>query len=835
MRPTIPFLTIALLIALSSLTSAKAEPPVAEFWGAPTAGSLLPFSVVFIDQSTNNPTSWLWDFGDGINSTAQHPSHTYFTDGYYTVTLTVTNDAGSDSETKSGYVHVNANGQDAYQQFNQFCIDNFGAEHEPLTYQVFGNTTYFVESGFWLHESRNSAAIAFETNLPTNSSIEYGETTAYGSTTNGTDRYYYLHLHYLTGLQPETTYHYRMVAVDERGNRINSPDKNFSTHDFPEAILFPGSLSGPPYVLDQPNKVYILTEDIDSQTRGISIKAGGITVDLNGHTIIYDQGPSLEQPGNYYQINSDVSSAGVHLWPWVTGLVKILNGIIIQGQTNSQGYASIGFNPILLHGGTVEVAGITATYSGNSVGGIINVWGETHAHHNVLVDRGTGVDRRDLGIISIVNNLDSSEGLHHNLIKRARHQVLVDNDKNSGTFYSNEIYMDSFAVNDFGIKATGQFHDNKIFGTGYHLDAIWTKTNSTYRNNFIHLQCVAPTDRFWESGTYSSMAGIRLTEYICRGVPYDDVLFEGNTIIIKSREGCSHTRGGAMFSSDPSVVNLRFINNTIKTEVQDDMTLTSPTITGHGSASNASCANESLPIIYENNTLITNSVFMRFGDDYGGGGHHHFKSNVFQKFGSRTDYTTILVGYNTAVDYMFDNIFIDSILGNGVDLEDNLFAGMGRREYTVGHSLYVTAQSAPDVPIANALLEVLDNTGSSYNITTDSQGHARLELLEYTYAAATGVPTATKTIHQNHKLHINGFENYTITTEQFAIRNNGNAPVTLLFAPLGQSSCPSHDTNDNSIIETSELRTALNDWFSGTLNMQNLLNLMGDFKRETCT
>ena len=57
--------------------------------------------VQFRDDSTGEPTSWLWDFGDGQTSQEQNPSHTYSTTGSVTVTLTVSNDSGSDSIVKT--------------------------------------------------------------------------------------------------------------------------------------------------------------------------------------------------------------------------------------------------------------------------------------------------------------------------------------------------------------------------------------------------------------------------------------------------------------------------------------------------------------------------------------------------------------------------------------------------------------------------------------------------------------------------------------------------------------------------------------------------------------
>lgn len=64
-------------------------------------------AVVFTDTTVNEPESWSWDFGDGGTSTEQNPSHTYSKTGIYTVALTATNSAGSDTETKTSYMSVN--------------------------------------------------------------------------------------------------------------------------------------------------------------------------------------------------------------------------------------------------------------------------------------------------------------------------------------------------------------------------------------------------------------------------------------------------------------------------------------------------------------------------------------------------------------------------------------------------------------------------------------------------------------------------------------------------------------------------------------------------------
>ncbi len=58
----------------------------------------------FTDNSTGNPTSWLWNFGDGATSTEKNPCHTYISPGIYSVTLTVTNACGSDTLTRHDYI-----------------------------------------------------------------------------------------------------------------------------------------------------------------------------------------------------------------------------------------------------------------------------------------------------------------------------------------------------------------------------------------------------------------------------------------------------------------------------------------------------------------------------------------------------------------------------------------------------------------------------------------------------------------------------------------------------------------------------------------------------------
>jgi PKD repeat protein len=88
----------------NSLYLIKDVVPIAGFTADNTTGSA-PLTVQFADNSTG-AGSWLWDFGDGSNSTLQNPKHTYTAPGSYTVSLTVSNSAGNNTVTKTDYIVV---------------------------------------------------------------------------------------------------------------------------------------------------------------------------------------------------------------------------------------------------------------------------------------------------------------------------------------------------------------------------------------------------------------------------------------------------------------------------------------------------------------------------------------------------------------------------------------------------------------------------------------------------------------------------------------------------------------------------------------------------------
>jgi len=113
--------------------------------------------VSFTDISSNYPTSWVWDFGDGQTSTQQNPTHTYSANGTYNVSLIATNDQGSDTIIKSNYITVTNN---------------------VITYD---NVNYFIHSSYISFGQNNSegyyaSSLSFRTDeiIESENSLDFG-------------------------------------------------------------------------------------------------------------------------------------------------------------------------------------------------------------------------------------------------------------------------------------------------------------------------------------------------------------------------------------------------------------------------------------------------------------------------------------------------------------------------------------------------------------------------------------------------------------------------------------------------------------------------------------
>jgi uncharacterized repeat protein (TIGR01451 family) len=185
------------------------ETPVANFTADKTSGSDS-LTVKFTDSSSNYPTSWAWDFGDGTTSTEQNPTHTYSAPGTYTVKLTATNLAGNDTVTKTGYITVLKS--DVYVQITPSIANPTVGDKVTYTFKLgnkgLGNAsnvvfTYVLPEGVEYADANvDQGTVNYDTTTRT-------LTWNVGNVTAGTDPYLWLNLNILSAgtftIQPTVT------------------------------------------------------------------------------------------------------------------------------------------------------------------------------------------------------------------------------------------------------------------------------------------------------------------------------------------------------------------------------------------------------------------------------------------------------------------------------------------------------------------------------------------------------------------------------------------------------------------------------------------------------
>src|SRR4051812_22071220 len=88
-------LLIFVTLLLHPLTSRSQN---AAFSSDVTSGCF-PLTVRFTDNSTGSITAWAWNFGNNNSSPLQNPSAVYSSPGIYAVSLTVSNNTTSKTET----------------------------------------------------------------------------------------------------------------------------------------------------------------------------------------------------------------------------------------------------------------------------------------------------------------------------------------------------------------------------------------------------------------------------------------------------------------------------------------------------------------------------------------------------------------------------------------------------------------------------------------------------------------------------------------------------------------------------------------------------------------
>ena len=331
----------------------------------------------------------------------------------------------------------------------------------------------------WNHVSESSAVIYWQLDDISKSAtsyVEYGTTEKPDKRTVETTKSRWAHLHRLTGLEAGTTYFYRMVVIDPAdGTRSESELLKITPRKQQTTIYIPQDLSGmPPYKLNKANGLYVLTQDIIADGTAFILEASGITLDLDGHHVVF---------GN----NSSEQVFGVQ----ITGgdNCKVTNGTIIQGNRSSD-YSNAVRSFRATNPG-VEVSGISTDVHLKNAQPMAFRHGGLKIHHNHIYSRVTELDSRHypgntlLRIdasgenVHIHDNL-LTEGCHLGIAVRSSNKPLVNVEIEYNDICHHQQYVNGYAISP---GSGAKVHHNRITSTGrgVHLTGEYTE----FYNNYI--------------------------------------------------------------------------------------------------------------------------------------------------------------------------------------------------------------------------------------------------------------------------------------------------------------------------------------------------------------
>ena len=184
------------------------SPPIADAEASPRTGTA-PQQVAFDGRPSRDPdgsvASWNWDFGDGAQGSGAQVTHSYTTPGRYFPKLTVTDSAGA----------------------NDVFVAEVVVQPSTAPSATTGAASAVTAGGATLSATVNPH------NQATSYRFEYGQTTAYGSTTadqavSPADDSAHAVTAAVTGLAAGQTYHYRIVAINATGTTTGA-DATFTT------------------------------------------------------------------------------------------------------------------------------------------------------------------------------------------------------------------------------------------------------------------------------------------------------------------------------------------------------------------------------------------------------------------------------------------------------------------------------------------------------------------------------------------------------------------------------------------------------------------------------
>jgi len=510
-----------------------------------------------------------------------------------------------------------------------------------------------------------------------------------------------------------------------------------------EVIRIPDDVPGPPYLLDQAGETYILTQDISAPGTAITIATPGITLDLNGKTISYNE-LGLD--------NTRGITASV-----VTGnLTRLINGKIIQDKQGKKSHA------VYLNLGNIEVSHLNITISEGDnydTDAILVDWGSrANIHDNVIYHYGRAVTDRSqgAGVIEILRTKGGNNIYNNKIIGGPQFGIRVTAyDATSDTLYgptaiyNNDIRLNSTVVNAYSIAVLGM-SDSLIYtnilipesGRGILLEG---SNNVSVYSNYLDVK-ERPDPEGWQY-----VFGIRVRYGASDNKIYD------NTVIARSVPGF---KGATAIKLSDDALRNEFYNNNVSA-------FTYSIVSGQEARA---VHIEALPTgsgnIFHNNILTSNNqnIYL-FGWPQDKANDILFRSETLVKADNPINYLAIY-GYIGAQN----NTFLDTRFGGGASF-NNVSLWNGTNSIIVKWYLDVLVKDINNNPISDATVSA-SSSQQTVSANTDASGRARLILTQYKNI------NGAKTFYTPHTLTISKTD-YETASEEVTMDASKSSTVTL--------------------------------------------------------
>ena len=462
------------------------------------------------------------------------------------------------------------------------------------------------------------------------------------------------------------------------------------------------------YILDTADTEYILTDDITTPGTAFRIRASNITLNLSGHTITY--GTSDSSDSDSYGVYADYNLSGV----------VIANGNVVQGNGNCVGTSGIGCNPVRIRSGGETIGGLRLEYHTTDTGGIALAGASAEIHHNTLVDSGSVIINRHQGSPAISAGGATGINIHHNLILNSRHRAI--DLPTGGTASYNEIYINSYATNAFGVfiwkKQNFEVHHNKVFGSGVHALGVGPMASDAARGKIYSNYFEMENTRFGEEYGNTGSSCLRITwggdeiEAMCNTC----VIRGGNSFPELTENEKSWGRAfwlGGIDEGNMATIHHNYIE-ALNSDGESYVAGIAVVSGGHNTG-----------LLIHNNTVLANHSAVVLADSYGNAGEGPtFISNKIIRQDEHTNYCTIcdrLYGY-----FDVKGTFLDTVYENSAEIsEANALLYFCREDRDTTTELLFGSLSTGDTLIDYFLTEVEStiSSGSSSEPFEDACGY----------------------------------------------------------------------------------------------------------------